>query len=105
MRHGFAASSKAFTVFGFEPRDEPVARPKVGVVVTRAVGKAVVRNRLRRRCRAIFDAASFGATARWYVVRCRPEAATLPFVEIRRQLLEAFTRARDATHPRRRKIR
>jgi len=105
MRRGFTASSKSFKVFGFEPRAEAGGRSKIGVIVTRAVGKAVVRNRLRGRCKAILDAASFGAKARWYVVQCRPEAATLPFVEIKQQLLEAFARARDAaSQPRRRKV-
>lgn len=94
MRRGFATATPSFTMFGYEPRDAAPGRSKIGFVVPRAVGGAVVRNRLRRRCRAIFDTADFGARPRWYVVQCRAEAANLPFGELKEQLLAAFARAR-----------
>lgn len=102
MRRGMAATTTSFTLFGYDP-GAARASSKIGLVVPRAVGGAVVRNRLRRRCRAIFEKADFGDRARWYVLQCRAEAANLPFGELKEQLLAAFARARD--HARARSVR
>jgi len=63
-------------------------RPRLGVTATRKVGNAVVRNRLRRRCREVYR--------RWQrrgdlpaldiVVNLRPRAASADFHETRRSL-------------------
>jgi ribonuclease P protein component len=70
------------------------------VVVPKAVGTAVVRNRLKRRVRAVWSAAAPGAGAIDCVVVCRPEAAALSFGElaagIERALLEAGRPGRRA---------
>jgi ribonuclease P protein component len=68
---------------------------KVGVVIPKTVGNAVHRNRLRRRCKAILDAEGLRAPHRWYVISCRPGAASLTFDELRRHLKSALARARD----------
>jgi ribonuclease P protein component len=62
--------------------------PRLGVTATRKLGNAVVRNRLRRRCREVYR--------RWdrrgalpaldIVVNLRPRAATADFRETRRSL-------------------
>jgi ribonuclease P protein component len=63
------------------------------VVVTKKVGKAVVRNRVRRRLKAILDAPNSGLTpGGWYVIHCRPACATLKFDELRSQLMGALRR-------------
>jgi ribonuclease P protein component len=93
MRRGAAASTPAFTVYAFSPRRHPGSRAKVGFVVTKHVGKAVVRNLVRRRCKAVLETALRRRPPLLLVIRCRPEAATLAFSELRRQLLDAMARA------------
>jgi ribonuclease P protein component len=92
IRRGTAAAANALTVFGFAPRPES-RRTKVGIVVPKTVGKAVDRNRLRRRCKAILDRAALGAPHRWYVIQCRPGAAGLTFEELGRHLMSALARS------------
>ena len=94
VRRGTAATANALTVFGFEPRGAAAATTKVGVVVPKTVGKAVERNRLRRRCKAILDHMELGAPHRWYVIQCRSGAAALRFEELRQNLMNALARAR-----------
>lgn len=58
--------------------------PRVAYGVGRRTGSAPVRNRLRRRLRAIMrDLAADGLVVRGaYLVHARPEATTLPFAEL-----------------------
>jgi ribonuclease P protein component len=100
VRRGTAAGANALTVFGFTPRGPAAAKTKVGVVVPKTVGKAVERNRLRRRCKAILDQLDLGAPHRWYVIQCKSGAADLRFEELRNHLMNALTRART-TRPKR----
>jgi ribonuclease P protein component len=58
--------------------------PRVAFAVARRVGTAVVRNRLRRRIRAILADAGLAPGA--YLVSVRPEAAALPPSEFRSAL-------------------
>lgn len=55
--------------------------PAVAFAVGKPVGSAVVRNRLRRRLRAVI--AEVGPPPGTYLVTARPEAATLPDQELR----------------------
>lgn len=93
MRRGAVASAPSLTLYAFAPRGKASSPPKVGIVVTRKVGKAVVRNRVRRRCKAILETMLQPSDSRWFVVACRPLAATLPFAELRRQLSVALPKA------------
>lgn len=69
------------------PRDE---RPLVGITVSKSVGTAVVRNRLRRRLAAsLHDLLSTQARMRLLVVP-RPSAAALPFAALRAELGRAL---------------
>lgn len=95
IRRGSAAAADALTVYGFTPR-EKTAATKVGVVIPKTVGKAVHRNRLRRRCKAILDRAQLGPPHRWYVISCKLGAAGLTFEELQRHLMNAFARASAA---------
>lgn len=100
MRRGKMASARSLAVYRFAPRTAaPDGVPKVGVIVTKRVGKAVVRNRLRRRCKAILDAAGLRRDAGWYAIVCKPEAATLGFAELKEQLTEAVARSRRPKRP------
>lgn len=94
IRRGTAAARDALTVFGFTPRDAMTT--KIGVVIPKTVGKAVHRNRLRRRCKAILDRAQLGPPHRWYVISCRPGAAGLTFEELAHHLTRALERTATA---------
>jgi ribonuclease P protein component len=99
---GVRARSGPLTVT-FAPGDPAAGGPRVLVAfaVPRRVGKAVVRNRLRRRLRVIFaeadgDRAGPGA----YLVSVRPEATDLSFRELSEHVHRALTEtARRAGRP------
>lgn len=57
---------------------------QVAFAINRTVGNAVVRNRLRRRLRAILNHSDLPPGL--YLIGCRPQAAELSFDQIRRQL-------------------
>lgn len=57
--------------------------PRVGFVVSKAVGNAVVRNRTKRRLRAIMASELAGIPAGMdVVVRAQPAASTVTFTEL-----------------------
>ena len=93
MRRGASASAPALTVHAFSPPAKAAGAPKVGVIVTRKVGKAVVRNRIRRRCKAILETLLAAGDSRWFVIACKPAAAHARFAELRRQLADAMPKA------------
>jgi ribonuclease P protein component len=89
LRRGRTAGTKHLSVYALgAARRDP--RPKVGIVITKKVGNAVVRNRLRRRCKSILDASSAVACGTWFVVLCRPTATQLPFPQLREELDSAL---------------
>lgn len=64
--------------------------PLVGISVSKAVGNAVVRNRVRRRLAAIFHEALAGAAPVRLLLVVRPDAAAAPYVQIRSQVQAAL---------------
>lgn len=93
MRKGRVTQANAFTVYCLSPRGrDRGARSKVGIVVTKKVGNAVVRNRVRRRCKAIFERLDLRSVPRWYVVHCKPEAARAEFGALSAELAPAVAR-------------
>ena len=92
MRKGVVASAPAATTYAFMPSETAGRMPKLGVVVTKKVGNAVVRNRVRRRCKAALERLLPASDPRWYVIHCKAAAATIPFAELSRQLEEAIAR-------------
>lgn len=82
----FAAG--ALTVY----RAEPLAGDRtsvVGITVAKPVGKAVVRNKVRRRVAAILHQLLDGRRIRLLVV-ARPAAARAPFDQLRNELERAL---------------
>jgi ribonuclease P protein component len=68
--------------------------PRVGFVVSGAVGGAVVRNRVERRLRALAGTALGGIPAGCdLVVRAAPAAATASFAELQAELDRCLRRA------------
>jgi ribonuclease P protein component len=83
QRRGKRRAGSAFVVVTAEGRD----RSRVGVTVAKAVGNAVVRNRIRRRLKAILDRRHFGeGPPRDVVIIARPGAGALDSAAIAAEL-------------------
>ena len=73
---------------------EDETRARVGIVTTRKVGMAVVRNRIRRRIREVFRLHQFDLISGvWLVTVARPSAAKASFQELERDWLRLAERA------------
>ena len=70
--------------------DAPVS---VAYAISRQVGNAVVRNRIRRRLRALFDDLDPQPAPGIYLVKCGYETGRLPYAELQQHLHEALVRA------------
>lgn len=70
------------------------APPRLGLTVTKKVGKAVLRNRIRRRLREAVRVGAAEAMAKGvdYVVVARADVADLPFGELVHELSRRFSR-------------
>ena len=90
---GVRVSGRHIQVF-LLPSAEPVRRPRLGVSVPRRVGKAVTRNRVRRRLREIFRRTRelFGTAAVSVVVNARPSAAEASFQDLSADYVSAIRR-------------
>lgn len=84
---------------------EPVTEPRVGFTVTKKVGNAVERNRIRRRLRAAIDRlkaspdANRAATDHDYVLVGRRDALTLDFAALVADLRGAFAQVMKPRGP------
>ncbi|GAA3989018.1 ribonuclease P protein component [Thermobifida alba] len=103
MRKGRRAGRNALTVILFVPREArdesgDAAPPRVGFIVSKAVGGAVVRKRVQRRLRHLMrDRLDSLAAGSLLVVRAKPGSALLGYDELAAQLdsaLSAVTRPR-----------
>ncbi|MDO5092293.1 MAG: ribonuclease P protein component [Propionibacteriaceae bacterium] len=77
FRQGSRAGSPSVVVHVAVGRDDPSEATRVGFVVSKAVGNAVVRNRVKRRLRHLVIGLPSPAAAD-IVVRALPPAATEP---------------------------
>ena len=99
---GGARCPTAPFVLETKPRAEPAcasAPPRFGFTVTKAMGGAVERNRIRRRLKAAVTAVS-DASARPghdYVLIARQVALEMPFDNLKKDLERAFHRVHHAT--------
>lgn len=69
---------------------DPTTPPRVAYAIGRRVGGAVVRNRLRRRLRAVISDVRPQLAAGAYLVGAGPEAAGLTFAELRSHVSDAL---------------
>jgi ribonuclease P protein component len=75
-RQGRSASTRTLTLHWFARDDDPEGGARVGLAIPRAVGTAVVRNRLKRQLRAVWtELAAEAPTGRDYVLVARPGLA------------------------------
>jgi ribonuclease P protein component len=72
------------------------SEPRVAYAVGKRVGGAVVRNRLRRRMRSVVAEASGSLAPGAYLVAAGPEAADLPYENLKAQVATAMTSASRA---------
>ena len=89
VRSGRRAGSRTLVVHLAVPAG-PARPARVGFVVSRAVGNAVVRNRLRRRFRALFAELAPELRPGTYLVGAAPAAAPLDYGDLRRTLWTAL---------------
>ena len=75
-RQGRSVSTRSLTLHWFAREDDPGGAPRVGLAIPRAVGSAVVRNRLKRQLRAVWtELAAEAPPGRDYVLVARPGLA------------------------------
>jgi ribonuclease P protein component len=97
---GRRAGARAFLV-QCAHRDSDGGPARFGLTVTRKVGTAVERNRIRRRLRtAIAQAAGQAAGASDYVIVARREALIIPFEKLVGDLCHAIARVSAPREPR-----
>ncbi len=72
------------------PGAAPDGRAEVGIVVSKAVGKAVVRNRVRRRLAALLHDGLAGRPPERLLVVANPPAAAAGFAALRADLHRAL---------------
>lgn len=89
LRRGKGAAANGVHVVALKTRSEH-GRPRIGIVIKKQVGNAVLRNRLRRRCKAILDERQMSGERYWFVIQCKPEAAQLSYSALRVELLRAL---------------
>jgi ribonuclease P protein component len=85
-RHGKRRSNSHFTVFS-KANDLPESR--FGFSIKRAIGGAVVRNRIRRRIREVIRLHRQEISAGWdIVIHPKPHVAAAPFAALTTELLK-----------------
>ncbi|MEM1364584.1 MAG: ribonuclease P protein component [Pseudomonadota bacterium] len=96
LRRGGRASCDLFTVQARKREPEDVDAPRIGFTVTKKIGNAVVRNRIKRRLRAatgICSAQGVFELGTDYAIVARIEAKTAPFDELLQKLDRTARRA------------
>lgn len=93
QRVGVRGSTSALVVIG---RKVPLGQGRVGLTVSKKVGKAHERNLVKRRLRHLLRTHRGWFAARDVVIVVQPGAAALPFAELAAQLAEAFARLEQA---------
>jgi len=88
---GARHSSPLFAAFCV--REPEPGGPRIGFTVPRALGKAVVRNRIKRRFREAVRSCLDGLTSPWsIVINPRRKAFDAPMPDLRREVGKLFTR-------------
>lgn len=101
VRGGGRWSAEAFVLEGKARVDDRIEGPRFGFTVTKKLGNAVVRNRIRRRLRAaLAELASNHANPLFdYVVVARQPCFDVEFAKLRDDLTLAFERVHRGPRP------
>jgi ribonuclease P protein component len=62
--------------------DSSLQNAHVGYAIGRNVGRAVLRNRIRRQLRSLLEAKSDQLPAGWYLVGAQPRVGTMSWTEL-----------------------
>jgi ribonuclease P protein component len=98
QEHGRRMAARYLTILA---APAPAGVDRLGIIASRRVGGAVVRNRIKRRLREIFrqqrpdEAAAAGRPAFDLVVIARRECAAAPFADLRTEFERALGRLRQ----------
>ena len=95
---GIRLSGPLFAAFCVARTETDRSSARLGLTVPRAVGGAVVRNRIRRRTKAAIRQLSQGIPGGAFLITTEPEVATMEFAAMREDLesaLHAAARAKD----------
>lgn len=96
-QEGRTVSSRLLGLGALRLRDDPDVPVRCGFVVSRRVGKAVIRNRVRRRLRAIMHPIVPELEHGWVLAfSARPAAATASYQELVGAVTDLLRRARVA---------
>ena len=91
-RQGRRSTTRNLVVYRSDPLPgDPGA--VVGITVSKSIGKAVTRNKLRRRLAAILHELLAPDAALRLLVVPRPQAARTPFADLRAELASTLSRA------------
>ena len=97
-REGVRARSGPLTITAVMDPAESTDPPRVAFAISRRVGNAVARNRLRRRLRAVFaELAGQGLQPGAYLVSAQPNATELSYSELRSDVQRALNRLNERT--------
>jgi len=89
-RHGKRRSNSLFTVFS---KANHLPQSRFGFSIKRALGGAVVRNRIRRRIREVIRLHRQEISAGWdIVIHPKPNVATATFATLAAELLQLLKR-------------
>ncbi len=108
VRGGSRTANPSFVIEArVRPHDAKLAGatctgPRVGFTITRKIGNAVVRNRIRRRFREVLRGLDPGLlrAGHDYVMVARPGAIEQPFAELRTLIETAVNRVHQPEHAR-----
>lgn len=93
VKSGARAGCSTLVLYALsQPDSEPTPQSRVGLIVNKQVGNAVVRNRVKRRLRAAAQQQLLQQPGIDYVVRARPAAAKAEFSELTTELASAARR-------------
>ncbi len=99
-RRGKRLALPHFQLIALPPAAAPASPPRFGITVPRQAGTAVLRNRLRRRTRALLAQLAAGVPAGWQVVvHPRPAVAGEAFARLRNELQEGLLRLAPPAKP------
>lgn len=86
-KKGKRTSTALFTLFSVDSKYESY---KIGYSISKKIGKANKRNKLKRRLREIVRTQNLPQNFKNYVLLVRPGAADIEFEEIQKQVISLF---------------